>query len=107
MSKSSRSNGPALNRRELLRLSTAAGVGAVMPTYGAFAEMKGARPRLPRARAARPVRPSRRRSTARCAATSRTACSRSRACRTARRPAARIGGCRRSLPRRGTASTRL
>ena len=35
---SSRSNGPALNRRELLRLSTAAGVGAVMPTYGAFAD---------------------------------------------------------------------
>src|SRR5690349_13081199 len=39
MSKFSRSNGPALNRRELLRLSTAAGVGAVMPTYGAFAAM--------------------------------------------------------------------
>jgi para-nitrobenzyl esterase len=39
MSKSSRSNGPALNRRGLLRLSTAAGVGAVMPTYGAFAAM--------------------------------------------------------------------
>ena len=36
MSKSPRPNGPALNRRELLRLSTAAGVGAVMPTYGAF-----------------------------------------------------------------------
>jgi len=43
MSKSSRSNGPALNRRELLRLSTAAGVGAVMPTYGAFAAMKDGR----------------------------------------------------------------
>src|SRR5678815_3482202 len=42
MSKSSRSNGPALTRRELLRLSTAVGVGAVMPTYGAFADMKGA-----------------------------------------------------------------
>src|SRR6478752_6572335 len=38
MSKSSRSNGPALNRRELLRLSTAAGVGAVLPTYSAFAD---------------------------------------------------------------------
>src|SRR3954463_15148013 len=37
MSKSSRSNGPALNRRDLLRLSTVAGVGAVLPTYGAFA----------------------------------------------------------------------
>jgi para-nitrobenzyl esterase len=37
MSTSSRSNGPTLNRRELLRLSTAAGVGAVMPVSGAFA----------------------------------------------------------------------
>src|SRR6188472_202827 len=42
MSKSSRPNGPALNRRELLRLTTAAGVGAVIPTYGAFADTKGA-----------------------------------------------------------------
>src|SRR5204862_5324267 len=41
MLKSSRSNGPALNRRELLRLSTAAGVGAVIPAYGGFADMKG------------------------------------------------------------------
>src|SRR3954451_13976979 len=41
MSKSSRSNGPALNRRDLLRLSTVAGVGAVLPTYGAFANVKG------------------------------------------------------------------
>ena len=38
MAKSSRSNSLALNRRELLRLSTAVGVGAVMPTYGAFAD---------------------------------------------------------------------
>ena len=38
--------GAALNRRELLRLSTAVGVGAVMPTYGAFAGMKGARGNL-------------------------------------------------------------
>src|SRR5579871_4782288 len=37
MSKSSRSNGPTLNRRDLLRLSTVAGVGAVMPAAGAFA----------------------------------------------------------------------
>ena len=47
MSKSSRSNGSALNRRELLRLSTAVGVGAVMPTYGAFADMKGAPAEVP------------------------------------------------------------
>src|SRR4029450_11227062 len=47
MSKSSRSNGTALNRRELLRLSTAVGVGAVMPTYGAFADMKGAPVEVP------------------------------------------------------------
>ena len=40
MSNSSRSNRQALNRRELLRLSTAVGVGAVMPTFGAFAETK-------------------------------------------------------------------
>src|SRR6185436_12643208 len=40
MSKSSRSNGPAMNRRDLLRLSTAAGVGAVMPTSGVFAAMQ-------------------------------------------------------------------
>jgi para-nitrobenzyl esterase len=37
MSKSPRSNGPTLNRRELLCLSTAAGIGAVMPTAHAFA----------------------------------------------------------------------
>src|SRR4029079_5360525 len=37
MSKSSRSNGPVLNRRALLRLSTVAVVGAVLPTSGAFA----------------------------------------------------------------------
>ena len=48
MSKSSRSNGPALNRRELLRLSTAFGVGAVMPTSGAFADMTGGSVRGPR-----------------------------------------------------------
>src|SRR4029079_19004442 len=47
MSKSSRSNGPALNRRELLRLTTAVGVGAVMPTNGAFADMKGAPAEVP------------------------------------------------------------
>src|SRR5262245_58110973 len=44
MSKSSRSNASALNRRELLRLSAAAGVGAVMPTSGAFANVKAAQP---------------------------------------------------------------
>ena len=38
MSKSSPSNRPALHRRELLRLSTAPGVGAVIPTSGAFAD---------------------------------------------------------------------
>ena len=54
MSKSSRSNGPALNRRELLRLSTAAGVGAVMPTYGAFADVKGARAEVPAGTCATP-----------------------------------------------------
>jgi len=54
MSKSSRSNGSALNRRELLRLSTAVGVGAVMPTYGAFADMKGARAEVPAATCATP-----------------------------------------------------
>src|SRR3954467_1918744 len=42
MSKSSQSNRPALNRRELLRLSTALGVGAVMPTSDAFAQTKDA-----------------------------------------------------------------
>src|SRR4029078_179027 len=47
MSKSSRSNGPALNRRELLRLSAAVGVGAVMPTDGAFAGMKSAPAEVP------------------------------------------------------------
>lgn len=47
MSTSSRSNGPALNRRDLLRLSTAAGVGAVMPTYSAFADMQGAPVEVP------------------------------------------------------------
>ena len=41
MPKSSRSNGLALNRRELLRLSTAVGFGAVLPTSGAFAATKG------------------------------------------------------------------
>ena len=105
MSKSSRPNGPTLNRREMLRLSTAMGVGAVLPT-DAVDRLKGAGPRRPQAPAARPVRRSRTRSTARCADTSTTACSRSRACRTAPRPAARTGGCRRSLPRRGTASIR-
>lgn len=40
MSRSPRSNSPTLNRRDLLRLSTAAGVGAVMPTYSAFAGTK-------------------------------------------------------------------
>src|SRR6187401_250655 len=46
MSKS-RSNGPALNRRDLLRLSTVAGVGAVLPTYGAFANVKGGSAEVP------------------------------------------------------------
>src|SRR4029453_2102303 len=41
MSKSSQSNRPALHRRELLRLSTVLGVGAVMPTSDAFAQTKG------------------------------------------------------------------
>ena len=41
MSKSSRSHGPTLNRRELLRLSTAAaGIAAVMPSSGAFGDVK-------------------------------------------------------------------
>ena len=47
MSTSSRSNGPALNRRDLLRLSTVAGVGAVLPTYGAFANVKGGSAEVP------------------------------------------------------------
>ena len=47
MSKSSRSNGPALNRRDLLRLSTVAGVGAVLPSYGAFANMTGGSAEVP------------------------------------------------------------
>src|SRR5580765_1381326 len=47
MSKSSRSNSPALNRRDLLRLSTVAGVGAVLPTCGGFAEIKGAPAEVP------------------------------------------------------------
>src|SRR4029078_7169328 len=54
MSKSLRSNGPALNRRELLRLSTAAGVGAVMPSYGEFADMKGAPAAVPAGRCSTP-----------------------------------------------------
>ncbi len=40
MSKSSRSNGPTLSRRDLLRLTTAAGIGAAMPTSGALAATK-------------------------------------------------------------------
>ena len=47
MSKSSRSNSPALNRRDLLRLSTVAGVGAVLPTYGALANVKGGSAEVP------------------------------------------------------------
>ena len=47
MSRSSRSNGPALNRRDLLRLSTVAGVGAVLPTYGALANVKGGSGEVP------------------------------------------------------------
>ena len=105
MSKASRPNGPTLNRRDLLRLPAAAGVGAVMPTYGAFADMKG-----------------------RQADAAAGACStpRSAVAKTqygvvrgyiedgvltfkgvpyGARPAAKIGGCRRSLPDPGTAST--
>jgi hypothetical protein len=41
MSKSSHSNRQTLNRRELLRLSTVLGAGAVLPTSDAFAQMKG------------------------------------------------------------------
>src|SRR5215471_15408935 len=47
MSKSSRSNGPALNRRELLRLSTVAGVGAVLPASSAFADLKAQQADVP------------------------------------------------------------
>jgi hypothetical protein len=74
MSDSSRSNRPALNRRELLRLSSALGVGALLPTDGAFAGATSARAEGSRARAARPVRPSQPCSTEGCAATSTTAC---------------------------------
>ena len=43
MSDSSGSNRPALSRRELLRLSSALGVGAVLPSDGAFAGTTSAR----------------------------------------------------------------
>src|SRR6476660_4504666 len=54
MSKSSRSNSPALNRRDLLRLSTVARLGAVLPTYGAFASVKGGSAEVPAGTCSRP-----------------------------------------------------
>ena len=106
MSKSSRSNGPALNRRDLLRLSTVAGVGAVLPTYGAFANVKGGSAEVPAGTCSTPR-----------SAIATTQYGKVRGyvedgvltfkgVPYGARPAARIGGCRRRLPLPGTASTR-
>ena len=47
MSNSSRSTHLQLNRRDLLRLSTAAGMGAVIPGYDAFADTRGQQADVP------------------------------------------------------------
>ena len=96
----------SLNRREMLRLSTAMGVGAVLPGHAdAVDRLKGAGPQA----------------TAGACSTPRTAVATTQYGKVrgyvddgvltfkgvpyGPQPAVRTGGCRRSLPRRGRAST--
>jgi para-nitrobenzyl esterase len=92
MSKSSRSNGPTLNRRELLRLSTAAGVGTVMPTSRAFAATEDGPAAVGAGTCSTPR--------------SAVATTQYGKVRGYVEDGVLIGGCRRRLPLRGTASTR-